>query len=344
MKLVATCLVLLALGGVAPAAEPHDLQLGNALFSRERYAEAFVAFQRGYARYRTAVFLRNMAYCKMRLLKHDEAYRLIGDYLARFPREPDVARMRELRRGLEASTKVEVVTVPRGAEVFLDTVAAGSLGRTPGTWTLQPGPHLLILQMRGCSSTTSSFIAVRNQMVRLRMRLKCGGPAEASAEAAPAEGLLSLRARPEDAEVRLDSRLLGRAPLVGLRLPAGAHRLAVAGASGRFAAPLQIVEGRETVAEVVLPRSRGIFYAGLGTAAAGVLLASIFGGLALAEQGKCRNVGGESRPLEDGHACNLSLLAALADGGLGLAVAGAVVAVIGYLWAEPRLRVRTRPL
>jgi hypothetical protein len=96
-------------------------------------------------------FLRSMAYCMIKLYKHDRAEALFRKYLDRYPRAKDRQKIRSTLRSIElvAKTKLVVNTTPSGAALYIDAEAAGRVGITPFSGTVEPGRHTLILRRHG---------------------------------------------------------------------------------------------------------------------------------------------------------------------------------------------------
>ena len=106
---------------------------------------------------------------------------------------------------------LSVASSPQGAEVYVD----GALrGRTPLALRLPEGRYQVELRLPGYAP------------YRVEVRVREGERAQVFARLVPLprEGTLVLEARPEGAEVYVDGRLVGRAPL-SLSLEAGLHEV-----------------------------------------------------------------------------------------------------------------------
>lgn len=190
------------------------LAKGNQLFASGRYAEAFDVFKSADAASPSPVFLRSMAYCKLKLSQHKEAYELFDAYLKKYPNEKDAAKIRSTVKDLELiiATRISVKSTPPGAELYFDTEAAGRVGTTPYEGTIEPGKHIAILRMQGFETTTRPFNIPARSNVSLEI---------------PLEVALKVTSTPPGATVHLDSaagKPLGTTPYDGTIAP-GKHTL-----------------------------------------------------------------------------------------------------------------------
>lgn len=135
------------------------LKKGNKLFAAGDYQAAFDAFKEAYDKKPDAVFLRSMAFCQLKLYRHEKAREFLGEYLKKYPKAPDFKKLKQLQDGLEVviQTKVRIESTPSGAEVYIDAEAAGKVGTTPVDLTIEPGKHLVILKAEGYFTTTESL-------------------------------------------------------------------------------------------------------------------------------------------------------------------------------------------
>jgi hypothetical protein len=135
------------------------LSKGNKLFTAGEYQAAFDVFKEAYDKKPEAVFLRSMSFSLLKLYKHEKARELLEKYLKDFPKAKDTQKLKDLHAKLEVviQTKVKIESTPPGAEVYIDALAAGRVGKTPAELTIEPGKHLVILKMKDFYLTTQSM-------------------------------------------------------------------------------------------------------------------------------------------------------------------------------------------
>jgi len=139
---------------------------------------------------------------------------------------------------------LSVVSTPSGAEVYID----GALrGRTPLTLSLPEGRYGVELRLAGYETYRATVRVERGRETRLVASLR---PIRT--------GELYLEARPEGAEVYVDGRLVGRAPL-RLSLEAGLHEVrVVAPGYGEYRAQVEVRPGESLRLVVELVPVRAI--------------------------------------------------------------------------------------
>ncbi len=123
----------------------------------------------------------------------------------------------KLREGPPPDGRVEASSDPPGARVFLGTA---ELGRTPGTFSLAPGRYELRFELE------------RHDPVTRRLVVRSARKAELHAELPrsplpPGKAELTLIVEPEDADVFLNGRFLGRGAVRWELVDQGWHELAV---------------------------------------------------------------------------------------------------------------------
>ncbi len=119
---------------------------------------------------------------------------------------------RQPRAAPTASARLDITTVPDGAEVWLD----GQLvGRTPlQLGGVPPGGHALRVERPDYAPADLSLMVPEGaQQLPLRFELR------------PLAASLSIESQPAQAWVRIDGENLGTTPLEGLRLAPGPHRV-----------------------------------------------------------------------------------------------------------------------
>lgn len=207
-------ILLLALALARPAAAqpakpaPLDakalLREGNSLFNAGDYPAALDTYKKGYEQQPTPVFLRSMAYSLLKMRQHRQAAGLLQDYLKKFPKAPDRAKIKKILAGLAevVDTRLEVTSTPPGADVYIDTEAGGKMGTTPFRGTVHPGTHTVILKAKGYRTTTEEVTVAHKETRRVAVALTVP---------------LKISSTPKGAEVLLETsegrRSLGQTPI-----------------------------------------------------------------------------------------------------------------------------------
>jgi len=181
------------------------LRKANRLFTSGDYPAALEVFKQGYAIRPTPVFLRNMAYSLLKMYKHREAGKRLQEYLVKYPGAADKKKIQDILKGLSVvvRTRLQVISDPPGAVLYIDTEAGGKVGITPYSGTVSPGKHTIILKRPGYYATTRAFTIQANQSVKLQVSLQVP---------------LEITSTPPGADIKLDSpggQSLGRTPFSG---------------------------------------------------------------------------------------------------------------------------------
>jgi hypothetical protein len=151
------------------------LRKGNSLFAAGDYVGAFAAFEQGYEQSKspTPVFLRSMAFCLLKMYRHEEAKQLLREYLKKYPKAADRTRIDNTLKELEivVATKLSITTTPAGAEVYIDTLASNMRGKTPYEGTIKPGEHTVFLRLDGYQTATKLITVKPRATVKLDLPL-----------------------------------------------------------------------------------------------------------------------------------------------------------------------------
>lgn len=214
--MVATAVLLLSSLEVDAAESAKSLlNQGNKLFSTGDYQAAYEAFEKGNEKQPLPVFLRSMGYALLKMYRHTEAQKLLQEYLKESPKATDKAKIDEVLAGLEVvvQTRVTIQSTPSGATLYFDAKAAGKVGTTPFSGTIEPGKHTVILEQAGYRTATRTFtIKPKETLPPLRI---------------PLEVPFQVTSTPPGASVHLDAEAsppLGTTPYEGGITP-GAHTL-----------------------------------------------------------------------------------------------------------------------
>lgn len=150
------------------------LKRGNNLFSSGEYIEAYKVFEEGYKADPKPVFLRSMAFSKLKTYKHKKARELLQEYLKKFPKVKDRKKIKDLVASLDVvvQTQLSIESTPAGAKIYIDAEAAGKVGTTPTDLTIQPGKHLLILKADNYFETTQAFEIKAKESKRIKVILE----------------------------------------------------------------------------------------------------------------------------------------------------------------------------
>lgn len=209
IKHILLCVVLLDpiihFGIKTAAAENAQTLLmeGNKLFGEGDYAAAYEVYKKGYAIRPTPVFLRSMGFSLLKMFQHEKARKTLQQYIKKYPHAPDHKKISEIIQGLEVvvQTRVSISSSPSGAELYFDTEAAGKVGITPYTGTIEPGKHMIILKNKGFVDTVHFFTIQPRERLTLKLTM---------------EVPLQVASVPSGATVHVDSPkapVLGKTPL-----------------------------------------------------------------------------------------------------------------------------------
>lgn len=216
--------LLLVFSAPAPASADQaaeaqlQFELGTELYKQGRYVEAIDRFVASNRLAPNPNVVLNVAQTFAFLKRSLEAYNWYSTYLAANLTEEKRAQAEAARSALAPEVAViDVTTQPPGAELFVDRLELGSVGRSPRKIAVEPGPHRVFARLAGSHDTSSEIRAERGQAAALKLTLEL------------TVGRLEVRSQPAGAHVRLEpgARELGVTPLA-TSLPVGESRLVVA--------------------------------------------------------------------------------------------------------------------
>ena len=126
------------------------------------------------------------------------------------------ARRRKRRRSRAKPTTatIEIMSMTKGAAVFLDDKQVGKVPLAAPLTVSVKKPHVVRLQKRGFTAYVET------------VRLKPGEARELEADLVPSGGILKVMCNIRRAQVLLDGRPIGRTPFDG-DVPAGKHKLEI---------------------------------------------------------------------------------------------------------------------
>ncbi|MBW2733915.1 MAG: PEGA domain-containing protein [Deltaproteobacteria bacterium] len=208
--------VLLATSMASAQSARTLLRKGNKLFAAGDYRAAFGIFEKGYTKNPSPVFLRSMAFCKLKLYEHSAARKLLKTYLDKFKTTRDRGKLQETVKSLDdvVQTTIAVSSTPPGADIYIDAEATGKVGQTPKTLTIEPGTHTLILRKTGFQVTTKTIDVKARKAHEVSLTLELP---------------FKVTSAPEGADVRVDDAKgtpLGKTPYEGGIAP-GKHTVYV---------------------------------------------------------------------------------------------------------------------
>lgn len=218
-------LLALLLVFVAPAPASADqaaeaqlqFELGTELYKQGRFVEAIDRFVASNRLAPNPNVVLNVAQTFAYLKRSPEAYNWYSTYLAANLSDEKRAQGEAARNALAAEVAIiDVATQPPGAELFVDRLELGSVGRSPRKIAVEPGMHRVFARQAGWHDASSEIRAERGQTAALQLALEL------------TVGRLEVRTQPAGAHVRLEpgARDLGVTPL-STSLPVGESRLVV---------------------------------------------------------------------------------------------------------------------
>jgi hypothetical protein len=197
----------------AAEAQLH-FQLGATEFQARHYETALTHFLAANRLAPTANTIFNVAQTYLALHRDMDAYRFLRDYLA----HPG-ATANERALATAAITRIEphlarieVLTTPPGATIFVDRTDVGDVGTSPRSLAVPPGAHQIIARLEGYGEQRLAVTATVGQTARAALTLTqiLGGVHVAS--------------EPAGAAVLIDGQERGATPL-DVPLPPGVHRI-----------------------------------------------------------------------------------------------------------------------
>ncbi|MDB4933751.1 MAG: Thiol-disulfide isomerase [Labilithrix sp.] len=138
----------------AAARAPEDLararvldQQGAKAYADGRYNDAIRYFEEAHRLGGPPFELWNIAKCHVRLDQPEQAAEMLERYLATptLPSEDREEATQQLEALRRRPSTVTIASVPTGAAVTLDGRPPAEGGKTPTTFTVQPGPHTITL-------------------------------------------------------------------------------------------------------------------------------------------------------------------------------------------------------
>ena len=234
-----------------PASEAQlQFELAQRLYKEKRYDEAIERFVASNRLVPNANVVFNIGQTFEFLKRRVDAYNWYVSYLE-FELTPDERSAGEdkLAKLAREVGVYQVTTEPAGAEVFVDRVDLGSVGRTPRNVAVPPGSHQIIVRLAGYAEAA------------VPAEVALGAKASVSVPLKALTGTLTLDSRPARAEVRLEREgtLLGVTPL-NVTLPVGSVSLLVS-AAGYLPErrTVDISEGQPTKLELALRQDASRF-------------------------------------------------------------------------------------
>ncbi len=175
----------------APALAVQRYRLGRSLYGQGRFAEAAREFEAGLLIFPDSPKLSyNAARSHERAERFADAARAYEDYLRKAPGEQDAAAVAALAEGLWKRAnygRLDLVSTPAGAHVFLDDVAHPLTQVTPAQTRLPAGAHTLRFELEGYAADTRKVVVASGETVAVSLTLTPASSAEVSPASASAK-------------------------------------------------------------------------------------------------------------------------------------------------------------
>lgn len=194
------------------------------LYSSGLYEQSIAKFKEAYGLSKDPDLLYSMAVSHQQLRDWESCVAVMEDFIAKTPPGPDptLDRARNIRDLCEARIETDqtlsIVTVPAGANVYVDNKNTGVKGQTPVTMTLRPGKHRIWIELDGYESVMQDIEVQKREPFNLSVTLKEERDL----------GWLHVDATVKGATVFVDGQTLGKTPFGPPRqFPAGPHQIIV---------------------------------------------------------------------------------------------------------------------
>lgn len=195
----------------------------RAAFADGKFDEAALLFREAFDLEPVGSLLYNIGLCYEKTNNIPSAIVFYERFVTAMPGSPQRAAVQgkigELKRSLEGQYEtVAVESVPPGAVVFVDDKGKGAMGATPLDFKLLPGTYTIIVELKGYEPYKQ----------RLDLRKGQGGNVSARMVSSDRVGAVRLFISEGGAQVKVDGRMVGNAPLPEpVRLAAGKHQIEV---------------------------------------------------------------------------------------------------------------------
>lgn len=221
---------------------------------------------------------------------------------------------------LQRKTSIKVDADIPGARAYIDSDTAFHSHRTPHLFEVDPGRHLVHVELEGYSTVKREVDVKVGEQISLLVNLR----------PLPKNGKLKVEGV-RGAEVIIDGRTVAHLPMQPLKLAIGPYRLTVVrGGYRTWEGKINISHRRLTVARVSLtplrsPAIKTVLYGSAGLSVGAVIAGAMFGALALRSERDYNTLPIKSK-LDDGKS-----QAVLSDVFFAAAGATAIAAVVTYL-------------
>ena len=136
-------------------------QQGAKAYADGRYNDAIRYFEEAHRLGGPPFELWNIAKCHVRLDQPEQAASMLERYLATptLPAEDREEATQQLETLRKRPSTITIASVPTGATVTVDGRAPEGGGKTPTSFTVQPGPHLIAIRHPSYAAYTQTFDA-----------------------------------------------------------------------------------------------------------------------------------------------------------------------------------------
>jgi hypothetical protein len=226
----------------------------RAAFSEGKYDEAALLFREAFDLEPVGSLLYNIGLCYEKTANIPSAIVFYERFVTAMPGSPQRAAVQgkigELKQSLEGQYEtVSVESAPPGAVVFVDDKGKGAMGTTPLDFKLLPGTYNIIVELKGYEPVSQ----------RLDLRKGQNGNVSARMVSSDRVGAVRLFISESGAQVKVDGKLVGNAPLPEpVRLASGKHQIEVIKPGfGVFSQLVEVQSGGEQRITVDLSEETG---------------------------------------------------------------------------------------
>ncbi|MFH2008966.1 MAG: PEGA domain-containing protein [bacterium] len=159
---------------------------GELHYQQGEFRKALSYYKRAQKAYQHPAFIFNIAQCHRQLNEYRKALFFYELFLSESPKASNLAevqrrikemkkRVAELVRAERRKGKLSVITVPAGAEIFVDRVKGAASATSPAILAVEAGQHLVMVRLRGYYTVHRTVDVKERRVALLQITLRSRG-------------------------------------------------------------------------------------------------------------------------------------------------------------------------